>query len=443
MGAIFFKISNQKRCATACQFWKIRAYDRIIFYLSKRTHSFEYNKRIAKFFKGGKKMTSKGNHHFVVSREDWSLHRKGHDDQVRHQEKVQEAIRNNLPDLISEESIIMSNGKNVVKIPIRSLDEYKIRYNYDKNKHVGQGKGDSKIGDVVARDGTNDAQAAGKGEGAGDLPGEDYYEAEVSIMDLEKAFFQELELPDLQQKEMDENIAEKIEFNDVRRTGLMGNIDKKRTMLSAFKRNAMAGKRSFYPIYPEDLKFKTWNEVEKPESKAVVLAMMDTSGSMGIWEKYMARSFFFWMIRFLRSKYETVDIEFIAHHTEAKVVTEDEFFSKGESGGTICSSAYRKALALIEEKYSPSRYNIYPFHFSDGDNLTSDNSRCVKLVEELMKICNIFCYGEVNQYNRYSTLMSAYKNINNPKFRYFVLKQKADVFHAMKTFFKKQESKTS
>jgi hypothetical protein len=31
----------------------------------------------------------------------------------------------------------MSNGKDVVKIPIRSLDEYKIRYNYDKNKHVG------------------------------------------------------------------------------------------------------------------------------------------------------------------------------------------------------------------------------------------------------------------------------------------------------------------
>lgn len=48
----------------------------------------------------------------------------------------------------------MSNGKDVVKIPIRSLDEYKIRYNYDKNKHVGQGNGDSKVGDVVARDGS-------------------------------------------------------------------------------------------------------------------------------------------------------------------------------------------------------------------------------------------------------------------------------------------------
>jgi len=388
-------------------------------------------------------MSMKGNdQNFAISREDWSLHRKGHDDQVRHQEKVQEAIRNNLPDLITEENIVMSNGKDVVKIPIRSLDEYKIRYNYDKNKHVGQGDGDSEVGDVVARDGSKSAQGPGKGQGAGDQPGEDYYEAEVSLMDLEQALFKELELPNLQQKEMDENVVEDIEFNDIRRTGLMGNIDKKRTMLSAYKRNAISGKPKFHPIYPEDLKFKTWNEVIKPESKAVVLAMMDTSGSMGIWEKYMARSFFFWMTRFLRSKYETVEIEFIAHHTEAKVVSEEDFFSKGESGGTICSSAYRKALELIHEKYQPSRYNIYPFHFSDGDNLTSDNARCVKLVNEIIKMCNMFGYGEVNQYNRHSTLMSAYKNIDNPKFHYYILKQKADVFHAMKSFFRKEENET-
>ncbi|WP_243292936.1 sporulation protein YhbH [Bacillus sp. FJAT-47783] len=386
-------------------------------------------------------MPSNGdNHNFAISREDWSLHRKGHDDQTRHQEKVQEAIRNNLPDLITEESIIMSKGKDVVKIPIRSLDEYKIRYNYDKNKHVGQGDGDSEVGDVVARDGSQSAQGPGKGQGAGDKPGEDYYEAEVSLMDLEQALFKELELPNLQRKERDQNVVENIEFNDIRRTGLMGNIDKKRTMLAAYKRNAMSGKAKFHPIFPEDLKFKAWNEVIKPESKAVVLAMMDTSGSMGIWEKYMARSFFFWMTRFLRTKYETVEIEFIAHHTEAKVVSEDDFFSKGESGGTICSSAYRKALELISEKYQPSRYNIYPFHFSDGDNLTSDNARCVKLVNEIMKVCNMFGYGEVNQYNRHSTLMSAYKNIDNEKFRYYILKQKADVFHAMKSFFRKEEN---
>lgn len=345
-----------------------------------------------------------------------------------------------MPDLISEESIILSNGRDVIKIPIRSLDEYKIRYNYDKNKHVGQGDGDSQIGDVIARDGSAE-KGPGKGQGAGDQPGEDYYEAEVSLAELEEALFSELELPNLQRKNDHELIVEDIEFNDIRKTGLMGNIDKKKTMLSAFKRNALSGKPSFHPIYPEDLKFKTWNEKIRYESKAVVLAMMDTSGSMGIWEKYMARSFFFWMTRFLRTKYEKVEIEFIAHHTEAKVVTEDEFFSKGESGGTICSSAYRLALELIHGKYSPSQYNIYPFHFSDGDNLTSDNMRCVKLVNELMEISNMFYYGEVNQYNRHSTLMSAYKNINDERFRYFILRQKADVFHAMKSFFNKEENK--
>ena len=96
-------------------------------------------------------MNDKQENHFVISQENWSLHRKGHQDQQRHIDKVKEAIKNNLPDLISEESIIMSNGRDVIKIPIRSLDEYKIRYNYDKSKHVGQGDGDSKVGDVIAR----------------------------------------------------------------------------------------------------------------------------------------------------------------------------------------------------------------------------------------------------------------------------------------------------
>ena len=106
----------------------------------------------------------------------------------------------------------------------------------------------------------------------------------------------------------------------------METLIKRRTIITAIKRNAIKGKAEISPLHNDDLRFKTWDEVTKPESKAVVLAMMDTSGSMGAFEKYCARSFFFWMIRFLRSKYETVEIEFIAHHTEAKVVSEEDFF---------------------------------------------------------------------------------------------------------------------
>ncbi len=381
------------------------------------------------------------NKNFIISQDNWSLHRKGYQDQQRHMDKVKDAIKNNLPDLISEESIVTSDGRDIIKIPIRSLDEYKIRYNHEKSKHVGQGDGDSSVGDIIAQDpnqSSKQGKGPGKGTGAGEEPGVDYYEAEVSIAQIENVLFDELELPNLKEKDSKEIKTSKIEFNDVRKKGLMGNIDKKRTILTALKRNATDGKATISPILNDDLRFKTWNEEIKYESNAVVLAMMDTSGSMGNFEKYMSRSFFFWMTRFLRTKYESVDISFIAHHTKAKEVTEEEFFYKGESGGTICSSAYEKALELIDEKYPPSQYNIYPFHFSDGDNLTSDNPNCLTLIKEIMKVANIFGYGEVNAYRRYSTLMSAYRRIENPKFRHYILKEKQDVYHALKSFFRKE-----
>ena len=374
---------------------------------------------------------------FMISKADWTLHRKGDQDQRRHMEKVKEAIKQNLPDIVSEESIITSDGENIIKIPIRSLDEYKIRYNHDEKQHVGQGDGDSQIGDVIARD-PNSGDQAGAGEGAGDQPGEDVYEIDISITDIEDALFSELTLPYLEEKEESTLEVTDIEFNDVRKKGLIGNIDKKRTILSALKRNARDGKTSITPIYDDDLRFKTWNEVTQYESNAVIFAMMDTSGSMGVFEKMISRSFFFWMTRFLRTKYDHVDIVFIAHHTRAKVVTEEEFFHKGESGGTICSSAYEKALELIDDKYQPHLYNIYPFHFSDGDNLSSDNKNCIHLVHELMKVATIFGYGEVNAYRRYSTLMSAYRRIDHPKFMHYILKQKQDVYHALTYFFKER-----
>ena len=158
---------------------------------------------------------------------------------------------------------------------------------------------------------------------------------------------------------------------------------------------------------------------------------------MGNFEKYIARSFFFWMTRFLRTKYENVEIVFIAHHTEAKEVTEEDFFTRGESGGTICSSAYIKAIEIMDQRYPSAEYNLYPFHFSDGDNLSSDNERCVKLIGQLMERSNMFGYGEVNQYNRSSTLMSAYRQIQNKKFQYSVIREKGEVYKALKTFFSK------
>ncbi|MCL6445598.1 MAG: DUF444 family protein [Alicyclobacillus sp.] len=239
---------------------------------------------------------------FSLQKEDWSLHRKGQQDQERHREKVKQAIKENLSDLVSEESIIMSDGRQIVKIPIRSLEEYRIRYNYNKSRQAGSGDGNSKVGDVIAS-GRPDGQQPGQGQGAGNLPGVDYDEAEVTLEDIETLLFAELELPNLAPKAPEQVVAENIDFRDVRKKGLMGNIDKKRTLLEAIRRNQLAQAQQSVrpaqaapagmvqqsnelthrmPILPDDLRFKTWDEVEKPDSNAVVLALMDTSGSLGV-----------------------------------------------------------------------------------------------------------------------------------------------------------------
>ncbi len=370
---------------------------------------------------------------FLLSKDDWSLHRKGQTDQQRHMEKVKEAIKDNLADIISEESIITSDGKKLIKVPIRSMDEYRFRFNFDKQKHVGQGDGKSAKGDVIAQD---PQKGNGQGSGAGEDPGTDYYEAEISVDELAEIIFEDLGLPNLKDKSKANIESESHEFSDVRKQGIMSNVDKKRTMLENLKRNALKGQKDFGNIQPDDLRFKTWDIKYRPHSNAVILAMMDTSGSMDTVKKFLARSFFFWMTRFLRTKYNNVEIVFLAHHTEAKEVNEQEFFHKGESGGTICSSVYKLALQLIRERYDPNKYNIYPFHFSDGDNLASDNALCIQLIQEILQYSNLFGYGEITAgYAASNTLLSAYSKITDPNFVTATIKDKTGVYPALKKFF--------
>jgi sporulation protein YhbH len=376
---------------------------------------------------------------YSITKQDWSLHRKGPIDQQRHKEKIKEAIKKNLSDIVSEENIILSDGKKTIKVPIRSLEEYRFRYDYNQRKGVGQGDGNSKVGDVL---GSDQGEGQGKGKEAGDQPGVDYYEAEVSIDELAQLIFEDLGLPNLEEKKYQELESESVRFTDVRKVGIMANLDKKRTIKENIKRNAMAGDARFKDVRNDDLRFKTWEKEVKFQSNAVVIAMMDVSGSMGEFEKYIARSFYFWMVRFLRTKYNNVNIIFISHHTEAKEVTEEEFFNKGESGGTQVSSAYELALQIIKERYNPQDWNIYPFHFSDGGNLPWDNDRCVELVQKYIEICNIFGYGEIREshYSLMSTLMSAYSRIDNKKFVGVTISDKAEVYPALRRFFSQKDN---
>ena len=377
-----------------------------------------------------------------VQRNDWSLQRKGQIDQDRHKERVRDAIKKNLGSIVSNESIILSDGKRVVKVPIRSLDEYKFRFDYRKKKHVGQGDGKTRVGDVLGREG-QPGQGTGGGQ-AGHEAGAEYYEAEINIDEIAALIFEDLHLPFLEEKAKKAVQSKKTQFNEIRRTGVIANLDKRRMIMENIRRNARAGRGAkFGEIKKDDLRFKTWEEVMRYESNAVVIAMIDVSGSMGEFKKYVARSFYFWMVRFLRTKYDNVDIVFISHHTEAKEVTEEQFFTQGESGGTVVSSAYRLALDIIHQRYKPQDWNIYPFHFSDGDNYYSDNEEAVRLADELVLTCNLFGYGEIGEegstsYRRSSgALLSIFNDRLKMKERFVGVRidDKEDVYPALKHFF--------
>jgi len=379
---------------------------------------------------------------FRINREDWSLYRKPFIDVERHRKKVLEALKNNLAEFLCDESLILEKGKKLFKIPVQSMEEYCFRYNLQQIDYAGQGLGNTKEGKVLSTIKEQNTQYERGKLGAGTLPGVSYYEVEINLEDVEDILFKELRLPDLQKKGAKIIKDDTLEFKSISRTGSLSNLDKKKTILENIRRNSLNGMNLngtniVNTFIPEDLRFSTWDKTEEISYGAVVFAMMDISGSMGTYEKYFARSFFFWMTRFLRVYYKKVEIVFLAHHTEAKEVAEIDFFTKGESGGTRCSSVYALALDLIGNKYKPSEYNIYTFHFSDGDNLPSDNVKCYELMETLIGTCNSVGYAEIaNPYYKTGTLMDLYKPLcSNKKFVPVNIKDRTDVHLALKKFF--------
>ena len=125
--------------------------------------------------------------------------------------------------------------------------------------------------------------------------------------------------------------------------------------------------------------------------------MMDVSGSMGDEQKEIVRIESFWLDTWLRAQYKGLESRFIIHDAMAKEVDRDTFFRTRESGGTMISSAYKLCAKMIEDEYPPELWNIYPFHFSDGDNWSVDDTvTCVDLLrKELLPKVNLFCYGQV------------------------------------------------
>lgn len=370
-------------------------------------------------------------------------------DRMRHRQKIKDSIRDNIADILAEESIIGRDKDKIIKIPIRSIKEYRFVYG-ENAPGVAQGDGDQQPGDVVGKapPGSPDV-----GRGGGDQPGVDAIETDVTLEELISLMFDDLELPELEKKALKQVMSEDArKRKGLRTAGIRPRLNKKASAKNRIRRKLAAeGARGIdfeeeekrFPYHKDDLRYFHIVPTTKEVSNAVVFCIMDTSGSMGTVKKYLARSFYFLLYQFVRQKYQNVEVVFIAHHTEAKEVTEQEFFHKVESGGTYISSGYRKALDIIEDRYHPSLWNVYAFHCSDGDNFYSDNERAVKAATELCDVCNIFGYGEIKPSGSayYSgSMIDVFSKIERENFQMLVIEKKEDLWPAFKSFLLKDKN---
>lgn len=369
-------------------------------------------------------------------------------DRARHRQKIRESIKGNIADILSEESIIGRDKDKVIKVPIRSVKEYRFIYG-DNSPGVAQGNGKAQPGDVVGQSEQGAPDASGQ---AGENPGVDAFETDITLEELIDIMFEDLELPDLQRKALKSIPSEKaFKRHGVRKEGIRSRLDKRKTARNRIRRKFAVDRLreqpgdvkeaheedNRFPFHKDDMRYFHIRQDTRLQSNAVVMCIMDTSGSMGTTKKYLARSFYFLLYQFIRLKYQEVEIVFIAHHTEAKEVNEQDFFHKVESGGTYISSGYEKALEIIESRYHPSLWNIYAFHCSDGDNFYSDNDKAISAAKELCDRCNLFGYGEIKPAGSayYSgSMLEVFSAIDKPNFQTVVIEKKEDLWAGLRAF---------
>ncbi|SHJ99552.1 sporulation protein YhbH [Tepidibacter formicigenes] len=369
------------------------------------------------------------------------------EDRYRHRKLVEDSIKKNIGNIIAEESIIGQSKDKKIKIPIKGIKEY--QFIYGKNKPgVGSGIGNEKRGDKIG----SEQMQKGKGEeGAGNDEGEDIYETEVTIEELINYLFDDLDLPYMQRKKFSEiESQKKFKRLGYQNKGVRPRLAKKRSVIEKIKRKqaTQRGKKinkeekERFPFKEEDLKYYHMRPDIKRESNAVVICIMDTSGSMDMTKKYMARSFYFLLYQFVKLKYVNVEVVFISHSTVAKEVNEHEFFHKGQSGGTYISSGYKKALEIIEKRYNPSVWNVYAFHCSDGDNWREDNQKAINSAKKLCETCNLFGYGQIGNrgYMTNSTIKNEFeKNVKYTNFSVVTMSRKEDIIPALRKLLEKEK----
>ncbi|HLL89082.1 MAG TPA: DUF444 family protein [Tepidisphaeraceae bacterium] len=358
-------------------------------------------------------------------------------DHQRFRQIVKGRIRDDLRKFLTKGELIGKEGKHLISIPVRGVDLPEFRYGDNSG---GVGAGDGKEGDAVGKG----QPGKGKGQG-GTESGQHLMEVDLSLDELADILAEELKLPRIEPKGQHRITTVREKYSSLRRVGPESLRHFKRSYKEALKRSISTGE--YDPDNPviipqkKDIRYRSWKEVKSPQSNAVIIFMMDVSGSMGEEQKELVRLESFWIDTWLRKNYEGIESRYIVHDVQAKEVDKHTFYHLREDGGTKISSAYRTAKALLDAHYSPAEWNIYLFHFSDGDNSSEADSRdCVKLLkDQLLPVCNMFGYCQVaSAYGSGNFINVLHEHLrSHEKVLTSRVNSKDDIYDSLKTFFGK------
>ncbi|MFH1455984.1 MAG: DUF444 family protein [archaeon] len=318
----------------------------------------------------------------------------------RFEDIVKGKLRKDLKDMISNPHITRRVKDGQVSIPLPQIDipRFKPVFPEDEDGEgeggVGQGQGN--IGDKIAPGSPEDGEGGNKaGEGAG----EHSLEVEVTIEELAQIMKEELELPNIKPKGKKRIYTEFEKYSGLRMKGPDGLMRFPPSYKNALLRQIASGEYDpddpIITIRDQDKRYRSWKTTSKPESDAVIMHMMDVSGSMTEEHKAIARQISFWIDIFLRHEYKNIESVYIIHDTNAVEVDRHTFYNTTTSGGTRIASAYELCLQTINLRYNPSEWNIYPFQWSDGDNW-GNNEPEFQLLNEIIPLVNLFCYGQID-----------------------------------------------
>jgi hypothetical protein len=344
------------------------------------------------------------------------LERGAERDRARHQELLRQALASHLKELVVEEALI-GGGERGLRLSYPVLRERRLRFAQDEVELELMHRPDGNAG------------GSGADGAAGDQPGEE--ELEWLHDRVSEELHRRWRLPELEGSPLFG--SRPADVDRLRPVGSWPNLHRRQSMIAATRRARMQG----LPVRlrEEDLRFRSSAPDEAPAPDCLIVALRDVSGSMGDEKKLLCRSFFHWLVDFVRADYGPLEIAYVVHHTEARRVEEEEFFRRVESGGTKVSSAYRVALDLARTAKSTGR-QVLVLHFTDGDNWgDSDNRVSRDLVREILETSELFAYVEVRPHGRASGLGTALSEVEAPHFRTLRVADRQGVLDALDALF--------